>query len=88
MLPLFFVPSFTSVSETGATSVITQTSFDMHVSDISSSSVWKNMQTDRICPLCENIFSTVISQDEFVDHVMSHFNGEESIVPDFEILTP
>lgn len=46
------------------------------------------MQTDRICPLCENIFSTVISQDEFVDHVMSHFNGDESIVPDFEILTP
>ena len=77
-----------SVNEPSAASVVTQTSFDMHAPDLSNSSVWKNMQTDRICPLCENVFSTVISQDEFVDHVMSHFSGEESIMPDFEILTP
>lgn len=84
----FLIVGVVSVNEPGAASVVTQTSFDMHAPDLSNSSVWKNMQTDRICPLCENVFSTVISQDEFVDHVMSHFNGDESLMPDdFEILT-
>ena len=76
------------VNEPGAASVVTQTSFNMHVPDPISSSVWKNMQTDRICPLCENVFSTVISQEEFEDHVLDHFNGEDPIMPDFEILSP
>lgn len=45
------------------------------------------MQTDRICPLCETVFSTVIPQEEFEDHVMDHFNGtDDTILPDFEII--
>ena len=45
------------------------------------------MQTDRICPLCETVFSTVISQKEFEDHVMEHFNGtEDTIIRDFEMI--
>jgi hypothetical protein len=36
-------------NETGAASVVTQTSFDMHAPDLSNSSVWKNMNLqDRI----------------------------------------
>jgi len=46
------------------------------------------MQTDRICPLCETVFSTVISQEEFEDHVMEHFTSEDPVLPDFEILAP
>lgn len=38
-----------SANETGAASVVTQTSFDMHAPDLSNSSVWKNMNLqDRI----------------------------------------
>ncbi|KAI9554024.1 hypothetical protein GHT06_019296 [Daphnia sinensis] len=76
-----------AANEAAAASVVTQTSFDMHAADLGNSSVWKNMNLqDRICPLCENIFSTVISQDEFVDHVMSHFEGDGHM-PEFEILS-
>ncbi|XP_057374893.1 uncharacterized protein LOC130695842 [Daphnia carinata] len=76
-----------AANEAAAASVVTQTSFDMHAPELGSSSVWKNMNLqDRICPLCENIFSTVISQDEFVDHVMSHFEGDGHM-PEFEILS-
>ena len=47
------------------------------------------MQTDRICPLCETVFSTVISQEEFEDHVMDHFNGVNGFeLPDFKMLEP
>ena len=45
------------------------------------------MQADRICPLCENAFPTLISQEEFEDHVMEHFNGEDTLLPEFEILS-
>lgn len=75
-------------SEPIAASVVTQTSFNMHVQDSINSSVWRNMQTDRICPLCETVFSTVISQEEFEDHVMEHFMSEDPVLPDFEILAP
>jgi hypothetical protein len=79
-----------AVTETGTvtSSVLTQTSFNLHMPD-SSTSVWKNMHTDRICPLCETIFSTVISQEEFENHVMEHFNRNEPLFQtDFEILAP
>ena len=69
----------------GAMSVVTQTSFNM--TDSINSSVWRNMQADRICPLCENAFPTLISQEEFEDHVMEHFNGEDNLLPEFEILS-
>lgn len=72
-----------------AVSVVTQTSFIVPVPDSVATSVWRNMQTDRICPLCENVFSTVISQEEFEDHVMEHFTGDDDhILPDFEVLAP
>ena len=44
------------------------------------------MHTERICPLCEKVFSTVISQEEFEDHVMEHFNGDGQVLTEFEIL--
>lgn len=75
------------LSETISTSVVTQTSLNSYIPDAINSSVWKNMQTDRICPLCETVFSTVISQKEFEDHVMEHFNGtEDTIIRDFEMI--
>ena len=73
--------------ENPAMSVVTQTSFNLSDSMVNSS-VWRNMQTDRVCPLCENIFPTLISQEEFEDHVMEHFNGDDAdtLLPEFEIL--
>ena len=44
------------------------------------------MHTERICPLCEKVFSTVISQEEFQDHVMEHFNGDGQVLAEFQIL--
>ena len=75
---------FLVLGEPVITSVVTQTSFAL---DPVNSSVWKNMQSDRVCPLCENVFSTLISQEEFEDHVMEHFNGDTASIHDFGILT-
>lgn len=79
---------FPATSEQGAMSVVTQTSFSA-VDNSVNSSVWRNIQADRICPLCENVFPTLISQSEFEDHVMEHFNGDDvdNLLPEFEILT-
>ena len=78
---------FSGLNDTISTSVVTQTSFSSYIPESINSSVWKNMQTDRICPLCETVFSTVIPQEEFEDHVMDHFNGtDDTILPDFEII--
>jgi len=75
--------------DTTSASVVTQTSLNSYINESIGSSVWRNMQTDRICPLCETVFSTVISQEEFEDHVMDHFNGVNGFeLPDFKMLEP